>query len=152
MQKWNIPMDSAQRVDEKNGAICLVIIFTPGVMVIKMSKMAHFLYFQQTTGKNQSQFGQNTCIWKIFVALSENALEFRDLLLTQQFFHIPTLDISRTVTPKPYYFLTELKKIFQVHLNVFPRLTNFCCHQQKIQKMNHFWYFNDHNSGNKHDN
>ena len=80
MQKWNIATNRAQRVDEKNGIICLVIVFTPGVMVIKMSKMAHFLYFQQTTGKNQSQFGQNTCIWKIFVALSENALEFRDFV------------------------------------------------------------------------
>ena len=52
-------MDSAQRVDEKNGAICLVIIFTPRVMVIKMSKMAHFLYFLQMTAKNQLQFGHN---------------------------------------------------------------------------------------------
>ena len=47
------------------------------------------------------------------------------LLLTQQFFHISTLDISRTVTPKPYYFLTELKKIFQVHLNVFLRILHY---------------------------
>ena len=37
-------MDKAQRADEKNGFICLVM-FTPRVMVIKMSKMAHFLYF-----------------------------------------------------------------------------------------------------------
>ena len=41
-------MDRAQRVDEENGIICLVVIFTPGVIVIKMSKIA------------QSQFGQNT--------------------------------------------------------------------------------------------
>ena len=37
-------MDSAQRVGEKNDVICL-IMFTSGVMVIKMSKMAHFLQF-----------------------------------------------------------------------------------------------------------
>ena len=37
-------MDRAQRVDEKNGVIC-VVMFTPEGMVIKMSKMAHFLYF-----------------------------------------------------------------------------------------------------------
>ena len=37
--------DRAQRADEKNGVIYLVIMFTPRVMVIKMSKMAHFLYF-----------------------------------------------------------------------------------------------------------
>ena len=30
MQKWNISTNSAQRADEKNGIICLVIIFTPG--------------------------------------------------------------------------------------------------------------------------
>ena len=45
MQKWNISTDRAQRADEKNGVICLVIMFTPGVMVIKMSKIAHFCTF-----------------------------------------------------------------------------------------------------------
>ena len=34
-------------------------MFTPGVMIIKMSKMAHFLYFLLMTATNQSQFGQN---------------------------------------------------------------------------------------------
>ena len=43
MQKWNMPTDTTQRVDEKNGVICLVIMFTPEVMVIRMSKTAHFL-------------------------------------------------------------------------------------------------------------
>ena len=52
-------MDRAQKVDEKNGVICLVIMFTPRVMVIKMSKMAHFLYFLLMSDTNQSQFGQN---------------------------------------------------------------------------------------------
>ena len=51
---------NGQRVDEKNVVICLVIIFTPGVMDIKMSKMAHFFYFLQTTAKHQSQFGHNS--------------------------------------------------------------------------------------------
>ena len=51
-------MDRAQRVDEKNGIIYLVM-FTPRVMVIKMSKMAHFMYSLLDTTKNQSQFGQD---------------------------------------------------------------------------------------------
>ena len=46
-------MDRAQRVDEKNEVICLVIVFTLGVMVIKMSKMVHFLYFLLMPAKNQ---------------------------------------------------------------------------------------------------
>ena len=37
-------MDRTQRVDEKNGVICLVM-FTSAVMVIKITKLAHFLYF-----------------------------------------------------------------------------------------------------------
>ena len=45
-------MDRVQRVDEKNVIICLVIMFTYGVMVIKMSKMAHFLYFLLMIAKN----------------------------------------------------------------------------------------------------
>ena len=45
MQNWNIPTEKAHRVDEKNGIICLVIMFNPRVMVIKTSKVAHFLYF-----------------------------------------------------------------------------------------------------------
>ena len=36
MQEWNIPTDRAHRTDEKNGIFCLVIMFTPGLMVIKM--------------------------------------------------------------------------------------------------------------------
>ena len=36
-----MPMDRPQRVDENHCVICLVIMPTPGVMVIKISKMAH---------------------------------------------------------------------------------------------------------------
>ena len=38
-------MDKVQKVGEKNGFICLVIMFTAAVMAIEMSKMAHFLLF-----------------------------------------------------------------------------------------------------------
>ena len=39
-------MDTAQRVDGKNRVICLVIMFTARVMIIKiMPKTAHCLYF-----------------------------------------------------------------------------------------------------------
>ena len=37
-------MKRTQRVHEKNSVICLVM-FTPGVMAIKMTKMVNFLYF-----------------------------------------------------------------------------------------------------------
>ena len=47
MQKWNILTDRAQWVDEKNGVICPVIMFTPRVMIIKMSEMTHFFLLMQ---------------------------------------------------------------------------------------------------------
>ena len=52
MQKLDIPTDRAQRLDEKNRIICLAIVFTPGVMVTGMSKMAQFLCFLLMKAKN----------------------------------------------------------------------------------------------------
>ena len=51
-------MDRAQRIDEKNGVICLVIMFTPRVMVIKISKVADFLYFFLKTAKISHSLGK----------------------------------------------------------------------------------------------
>ena len=47
MQQWTTPTDRAQKLDEENGVICVVIVFTPIVIVIKMSEMAqlYFLFF-----------------------------------------------------------------------------------------------------------
>ena len=75
IEKWNIPTDRAQRVDGKNGVICLVIMFTPWDMVIKKSKMTHFLYFLPMPAKTQS-------VWtkylrapeKSYLAFSESAM------------------------------------------------------------------------------
>ena len=44
-QKLNIPTHKAKRVDDKNRVICLYLMFTPIVMVIKMSRMANFYIF-----------------------------------------------------------------------------------------------------------
>ena len=52
MQRWNEPTDKAKRVDEKNVFICLVIMFTSRVMVIKISSNGSFLYFLVTTATN----------------------------------------------------------------------------------------------------
>ena len=125
MQKWNIPTDRAQRWDGKNGVICLVM-FTPKVMVVKMSKIAHFLYFLLMPAKNQSQFGQNTYVHlKDLIQLSQKMIwivgfwdtiskiltledtEFHYFLLTQQIFGISILDILQTITPKPFSERTQ---------------------------------------------
>ena len=54
MQEWNITTDGASRVDEKNGVICLIIMFTLGLIVIKMSRMTHLLYFLLVTARKIS--------------------------------------------------------------------------------------------------
>ena len=52
MRKWIILIDRAQRVDVKNGFICLVIVLTPKVMVIKTSQIALFLHLLLMKAKN----------------------------------------------------------------------------------------------------
>ena len=47
MQKMNISRDRAQLVNEKNNFVCLLIIFTPRVMELKMSKMPYLCIFCQ---------------------------------------------------------------------------------------------------------
>ena len=42
---FNKPTDRAQRVDKKNVFICLVIMFTSRVMVIKISNNGSLWYF-----------------------------------------------------------------------------------------------------------
>ena len=63
IQKWNIPTDRVLKLGGKNMVICLVIMFSPDVMIIKMSKMAYFIYFLPMTATNQSQFLQNIKVY-----------------------------------------------------------------------------------------
>ena len=46
MQKWNTPTERAQKLDEKNGVICLFIIFTlPELWSLKCQKWLVFCIF-----------------------------------------------------------------------------------------------------------
>ena len=111
MQKWNISMYGAQRVDEKNDVICLVM-FASKVMVIRMSKMAHLMYFLLNTEKNRPSLGKIfKCIWKVlfgpftkYYGLWSSVLplancqhlkihDFTSPLLTQHFFFFVNLFI-----------------------------------------------------------
>lgn len=37
MQKWNTATDRAQKVEEKNGVICLIIMFTSGAFQMHLN-------------------------------------------------------------------------------------------------------------------
>ena len=66
MQKWDVPIDRTQRVDKKRGIISLFIMFTPRVMVIKMSKMSHFFVSSDDDSKKSFGLGKiMKCIWMI---------------------------------------------------------------------------------------
>ena len=50
-RSWN-SKNETQRVGEKNGVICLIIMFIARVMVIKMSKMVHSFFILLMIAKN----------------------------------------------------------------------------------------------------
>ena len=64
MQKRYISMYRAQKVHKKNEVFRLVMC-TPKVIVIKMSKMAHFTYFPLNIENNRPSLCKIfKCIWK----------------------------------------------------------------------------------------
>ena len=69
MQGWNTPTNRVQRVEEKNGVyVGSFIMFTPGIVVIiKMSKMAHFFVFSADDNKN------SVIVWEKHLSASERS-------------------------------------------------------------------------------
>ena len=51
IQKLNIPTDRAQKVYQKNGFICLVVMFKSRVMVFKCQKWLIFCIFSDNSKK-----------------------------------------------------------------------------------------------------
>ena len=76
MQQWNIQIDRAWRVDQKNGVIFLVIKFVPRVMVIKMSKNGSwFVFFFRWQQNICNSLGKTCkCTQMIFLSLSANGM------------------------------------------------------------------------------
>ena len=71
------PTGRAQRVGEKNGVLYLFIIFSPRVMVIKMSKLTRLLYFPMTTAKLVSVWANYLrSSERSYLALLENAINY----------------------------------------------------------------------------
>ena len=79
IQHLNIPTNRAQRVDEKNRFICLVIVFTFRVKVIKMSKNGSLFGFSADDSKKLV-----ITVWEKYLsasershlALSKNAIDY----------------------------------------------------------------------------
>ena len=69
MQKWIIPADRTQRIDEKNGVVCLVIMFTPWVTVLLCHTWLIFCIFCFMAAKYLS-------LWANYLSASEGFYEF----------------------------------------------------------------------------
>ena len=67
IQKWILQTVRSEKVDEKNGVICLVSMFPSWVMVLKLSKKVHFLQFCADLS-NKSRF-----IKAIYIYASERS-------------------------------------------------------------------------------
>ena len=154
----------------KTGSFVNLLCLRLELLSLKCQKCLIFYIFCRWQQKNNYSLGIICkCIWKVLFISFRKCYELlgSDLLLArcqplkmynfgiflwnQQFFYISTLSSSRTVTLKHIkytIFCKNSNKIFQLHLNVLPKLwLTFCCHQQRIQKMSHLRHFNDHNSG-----
>ena len=60
IQKWILQSVKPEKVDKKNGVICLVSMFPSRVMVLKLSKKMHFWNFLLTSVRNLSLLKQFT--------------------------------------------------------------------------------------------
>ena len=65
MQKWNIPTDRAQWIDEKNGAICLALLFSPESWSFKCQKW--LVIFSTDDSKNP------VIVWEKYLSASERS-------------------------------------------------------------------------------
>ena len=60
IQKWILQSLRSEKIDQKNGVICLVSMFPSRFMVLKLSKKMHFWNFLLTSVRNLSLLKQFT--------------------------------------------------------------------------------------------
>ena len=162
IQKWILQTVRSEKVDEKNGVICLVSMFPSWVMVLKLSKKVHFLQFCADLSKKSKS------IKAIYIyasersryALSENGIVYyamtycfgdisvwsRRILLNfcwvSIFFDILIANISWTVaqtTTNHNIFWKSVMRTFRcIYVNCFNRL-NFLLRSAQNCKNALFW-------------
>ena len=78
IQKLVLQTVRSEKVDEKNGIICLVPMFPSWVMVLRLSKKVHFLQFCADLSKKSKSI-KAICIYaseRSRYALSENGIVY----------------------------------------------------------------------------
>ena len=162
IQKWILQTVRSEKVNEKNGVICLISMFPSCVMVLKLSTKVHFLQFCADLSK------KSMSIKAIYIyasgrsrhTLSENGIVYYDFLLNfcwvSIFFDILIANISWTVARTPInhtIFWKNVVRTFRcIYTYCFNKLKFLAEVSTKLQKMRFFGQFTDHNSGRKREN
>ena len=60
IQKWSLQAGTAEKVDEKNGVVCVVFIFPSWVMIFKLSRKVRFFKFVLNSAKKPKMLKQFT--------------------------------------------------------------------------------------------
>ena len=77
IQKWMLQTVRAEKVEEKNGVICLVFMFPSWAMVCKLSKKCIFYNFVLTSARNLSLLKQCTYVHlKVLLPLFQKIVWF----------------------------------------------------------------------------
>ena len=156
IQKWILQRVTSEKVDEKNGVICLVSMFPSWVMVLKLPKKVHFWNFCADLSKKS----KSIIVIYIYAsershnALSESGIVFyamtycfgdiivwiRRILLNfcwvSIFFDILIANISWTVAQTPInhsIFWKSLMRTFRcIYVNYFNRHRFFAAVSTKL--------------------
>ena len=84
IQKWMLQADRAEKVDEKNGVICVVFMFPSWVMILELSKKVHFFQFcADLSKKSLSMLKQFT-----YMHLKPFVMHFQKMLFTMLWLHV----------------------------------------------------------------
>ena len=121
-------------VFEINRVICLIVMFSPRVAIIKIQKMTHFLQFEQNIYvrlKDLIEFfpkmvwliGFGVTVREIFrVEISKKLLSQKKEIQKPFLFKSWHLANGSRKSSNPQHFLKKLNDIFQMHINILPKL------------------------------
>ena len=151
-------------------------MFTSTVMVIRMRKKAHLMYFLLNTEKNRLSLGKIfESIWKVlFDTFTKYYGLWSSILSLANCQHLKRQDLTSPLLTQCFVFsylypqfLTKSNvqsllniqfsartrwNLPRVRKDIAQNVTNFCCYLEKINEISYFWHFKGYNCGSKPDN
>ena len=163
----NYKIVRSEKVNEKNGVICLVPMFPSWVMVLKLSEKVHFFQFCADFSKNLGLLDQFTCIciWKVSLRTFRNIWKreenypmtycFGGIKISKPSFLLSFCWVSiffgiliiakiswtvfQTTINHIIFWKSVMKTFICIYVNCFNRLTFLGEASTKLQKNALFW-------------